>query len=188
MVSAAAASLPRRFEIVPDSSRRARAVHDRRVTRVFVVAACVNLVAAAIAYHWRLDQQVALVAERRTAIQASATRALASRDSARRLVERSIAIDDLEQSAPRWSAVLSRIVIALPADAELSSIRAESDSVMLDGQAKDASRVVSVLGRARGVRSTRVASPIVHEGSANETSAERWHLAVRVDHQAATRP
>ena len=188
MVAAAAARLARRFEIVSDASRRARAAYDGRVTRVFFLVACVNLVAAAIAYHRRLDQQVALVAQRRAAIQASATRALASRDSVRHLVERSVAIHDVEQSAPRWSAVLSRIVIALPADAELSSIRAESDSVMLDGQAKDASRVVSVLGRAGGVRSTRVTSPIVHEALANESAAERWHLAVRVDHQAATRP
>ena len=188
MMAAAAAKSPRRFEIVPDSARRARAARDRKVTRLFIVAACLNLVAAAISFRWRLDQQVALVAERRAAIRASVARALALQDSMRRLVERTTAVAELERTAPRWSAVLSRIVVSLPADAELSSIRAESDSVMLEGQSTDASRVVSALGRTDGVKSTRMRSPIVHEGLANETAAERWQLAVRVDRQAAARP
>lgn len=187
MAAAAGAKYATRFEIVPDSSRRERAARDRNVTRLFVAAACVSLVASAIAFRWQLDQQAAIVVLRRAAIQASASRAIASRDSARRFLERVAALAELERSAPRWSAVLSHIVIALPGDAELSSLRAESDSVMIDGQAQDASRVVSSLKRARGVRSTRVASPIVHEALANEAASERWRLAVRVDHQAASR-
>jgi len=108
-----------------------------------------------------------------------------SRDSLQRVLERVAAVADLERSVARWSAVLSRIALTLPEDAELSSIRADGDSVALDGQSSDASRVVSVVRRTPGVRTTRVTAPIVRESSAGGTSMERWHLALRVDHHAA---
>lgn len=187
-IAAAAAPLERRFEIIPDSSRRARAARDRRVTRLFGMVACANLLIAAVAFRWRLERQLTIVAARRSAIHERASRAMTAQDSVRRLVERIAAMAELERSAPRWSAVLSRIVVALPADAELASIRAESDSVMIDGQATDASRVLSGLQRTAAVRSTKVSSPILHELSADQVALERWRLALRIDHRAATRP
>src|SRR4029079_13841818 len=91
-----------------------------------------------------------------------ASRALATRDSTRRLVERIAAMAELERTAPRWSAVLSRVAIALRADAEVSSIWAESDSVIVDGHAKDVSRVLAGFQRTPGVKATRTTSAILH--------------------------
>ena len=92
---------------------------------------------------------------------------------------------ELENSAPRWSAVLSRIAIALPESTELSSIHAESDSATVEGQARDASIVVSALQRTPGVTAARPTSPIVRELSADQVAVERWRLVLRVDHHAA---
>jgi Tfp pilus assembly protein PilN len=110
---------------------------------------------------------------------------MTSRDSIQRVLDRVTAIADVERSAARWSAVLARIALTLPEDAELSSIRADADSLALDGQSNDASQVVSALRRTPGVKAVRVTAPIVRESSADGASVERWHIAVRVDPRAA---
>ena len=184
-VAARAAKRTRGFEIVPNSLRSAHLARERRVTAVFVVLACASLFGAAVGYRWRLERQLTAIEARRSAIRASASRALTARDSTQRLVARVASIAELEQSAPRWSAVLSRIAIALPADAELLSIRAESDSATIDGQARDASSIVSALRQTPGVKTVRPTSPIVRELSADQMTAERWRVALRLDHHVA---
>jgi hypothetical protein len=186
-VAASAATLSRRFEIIPNATRRARIARERRISRAFVAIACVNILVAAMAYRWRLERQLTQVGARRSAIREAASRAIALRDSAGRLVERITAMSELERSAPRWSAVLSRIVVALPADAVLTSIRAESDSVTVDGEATDASSVISPLRRAPGIGSARSTSLLSRELSVDQSGPERWRVAVHVDHAAATR-
>jgi hypothetical protein len=111
--------------------------------------------------------------------------AAALRDSARRDVERLTAFAELERSAPRWSAVLSRVALGLPSDASVFSLRVDGDSLAIEGEATDASRVVTGLQRTVGVRTTRAISPILHEGSGEQAPVERWRLGLRVDHLAA---
>ena len=93
----------------------------------------------------------------------------------------------LDGSASRWSAVLSRIAIALPEDVELRSIRADADSLAVEGSSAEASRVVSVLQRTPGVKTTRMTSPIVRETLGGEKAIEQWRLTLRIDRHAATR-
>lgn len=185
VVAAAAAGLTKRFEIVPDSVRRARLARERRIAALLVVYASIALVGAAVAFRWRLERQLSDIEARRSALQSRVSRAVTSRDSLQRILERLAAVAELERSAGRWSAVLSRIALTLPEDALLSSIRAEADSLALDGQSSDASRVVSALRRTPGVKTARVTAPIVRESSVDQPSMERWHLELRVDHRAA---
>ena len=188
MVAAAGAKVSRRVEIIPDTLRRVRAERQRHISALAVAFVCINLLAAAIAYRWRLERQLTHIVARRSAIQSTVKQAVALRDSAELLVERIRSIAELEAAAPRWSAVLSRIAIALPEDAELESIRVESDSVTIDGQAQDASRVLSALKRTPGVNAIRSTSSILRELGTDRTSEERWRFAMRVDHRAMARP
>jgi Tfp pilus assembly protein PilN len=187
VVAAAGATGSRRFEMVPESMRRSRAMRDRRVAMLLVMFACVNLLSAAVVYCWRLERQLDAVVARRAAIQPRALLALALRDSAQSSFDRAQSIARLEQSAPRWSAVLSQIAIASPEDVELSSIRAEADSIVLEGQSNAAARIVSILRRAPGVTGTKMTTPILRELNAEGGSIERWRLALRVDHRAAVK-
>src|SRR4029078_2640599 len=100
------------------------------------VSACV-FCGAAVAFRGRIERQLSEVATRRSAIQSRVSRAMTSRDSIQRVPARVAAIADVERSAARWSAVLARIALTLPEDAELSSIRADADSLALDGPSKD---------------------------------------------------
>ena len=187
MVAAAGAGLVRGFEILPERSRRARAARQRRISAIFVALACVNVFGAAAAYRWRLERQLTAVAAQRSAIHVAALQAVELQDSVRRLSERIASLLVLERTAPRWSAVLSRIAIAIPDDAKLSSIRAESDSVVIDGDGPDASSVLAALRGASGIKGTKAVSPISREPSPDRVAVERWRFALRVDHHAATR-
>jgi hypothetical protein len=185
VVAAASAGLTKHFEIVPDSVLRARLARERRIAALLAAYAFIALVGAAVAFRWRLERNLSAVAARRSSLQSHVSRAVASRDSLQRILERLAAVAELERSAARWSAVLSRIALTLPEDAVLSSIRADADSLALDGQSSDASRVVSALRRTPGVKTATVTAPIVRESSVDQTSMERWHLELRVNHRAA---
>jgi len=187
ILAAAGARAARRFEIVPAAVRRARAARDRRASMVLFILTCANLIGAATVYRSRLQHQLTAIAARRSAIGPRASLALASRDSAEALAERASAMQRLDGSASRWSAVLSRIAIALPEDVELRSIRADADSLAVEGSSAEASRVVSVLQRTPGVKTTRMTSPIVRETLGGEKAIEQWRLTLRIDRHAATR-
>ena len=185
VVAASSAWLTRSLEIVPDSMRRARARRERRIAGVVAAVACANLAGAAVSYDLRLERQLSSISARRSEIRPRAVRAAALRDSAWRDVERLTAFAELERSAPRWSAVLSRVALGLPLDASVFSVRVDGDSLAIEGEATDASRVVAGLQRTVGVRTTRAVSPILHEGSGEQAPVERWRLGLRVDHLAA---
>ena len=187
ILAATGARAARRFEILPAAVCRARATRDRRASTALFILTCATAVGAATEYRLRLQHQLTAIAARRSAIRPRAAHALASRDSAEALAERTTAMQRLVGSASRWSAVLSHIAIALPEDVELRSIRAEADSLAVEGSSAEASRVVSVLQRTPGVKTTRLASPIVRESLDGEKSIEQWRLALRIDHHAAVR-
>ncbi len=183
LVAAGAARFTKGLEFVPDSVRRRRAARDRGFSMVLAAFACANLLGAALTYRRHLDRQLSMVAAKRSAIHARASRALTARDSAEHLAERVTAFAELERSAPRWSAVLSRIALALPEDSDLSLLRAESDSVAVEGQARDAGGVTSAFRRTPGIKVVRAPSPILHEQSTD--AVEIWRATLRVDHALA---
>lgn len=185
VLAARGVSATRLLEIVSDSDRRARAHAERRMSRVLIAVACVCLVGAGMSYRWGLARELSGVVARRAALHAIVGRAIAARDSAQQLAADVAALVDLERSAPRWSAVLSRLSMALPEDADVTSFRAAADSVTVEGQAANAAHVFSALRKAPGVRSIGTTGPIRREASMHETLLEGWSLALRIDHDAA---
>jgi Tfp pilus assembly protein PilN len=173
------------LEIISDAERRGRISRERRLSRLLLALACSCLVGAAMSYRWGLARELSVIAARRTAVHSRAEKAIAARDSAQQLAAVVAAFANLERSAPRWSAVLSQLALALPEDADLTSLRAADDSVTLEGQAGNAARVFSVLRSVPGVRSAGTTTPVRRETSARETPLELWSVALRVDHDAA---
>ena len=187
LIAAAGAKKTGRFQILPDAVSRARGARDRNVSILLAALASANLLGAAIVYRARLHDQLAEIASRRSALHSRASLALTYRDSARALADRITSIAQLEGSTLRWSAVLSRVAIALPEGAELISVRATADSLTLEGQSAEASSVVSALERTTGVETTRMISPIVRESTDGGEPMERWRLAIRVSHRPTLR-
>ena len=185
VVAAEAARIVKGYELVPESLRRARSVKERQLAALLMAFACMAILAAAVGFRWQLERRLSAIEARRSAMQSRVSEAVASRESMQRVVDQVAAIRELERSAPRWSAVLSRIALALPEDAELSSVRADADSMIVEGQSPDVSRVLSALRKTPGVRTARAAAPIVRESAGDKISLEEWRLALRVDHGAA---
>ena len=75
-----------------------------------------------------------------------------------------------------------------PEDAQLESVRTESDSVTIEGQAQDASRVLSALKGTPGLNAIRSTSSILRELGTDQMPVERWRFSMRVDHRAVARP
>jgi hypothetical protein len=183
--AARAAGATHLLEIVSDSERCVRVNRERRLSKLLIAVVCACLVGAEISYRWGLTRELSVVVARRTALRSRVEMAIAVRDSAQQLAVVAGAFADLERSAPRWSAVLSQLALALPEDADLTSLRAADDSVTLEGRAGNAARVFSALRRAPGVRSVGTTTPVRREASARETPLELWSVALRVDHDAA---
>lgn len=175
------------LEIVPDAERKARDIRDIRFSRRLVIAAVACIIAAAGVYRWSLARQLDAVAAERAMLRARVERAIAAHDSLAELGHGTAAIESLEQSAPRWSAVLSRIAIELPPDVLVDVFRGDADSVTMQGQATNASGVFSALRGTQGVVSVRSNAPIQQELLAGHESSERWTLTLHVAHAAAAR-
>jgi hypothetical protein len=177
----------RRLELVPEAERQVRTLRERRVVRHLVAAAAACMVFAAGAYRWSLARQLESVSAERAVLRVRVARAMAARDSLAELVRTASAIANLDASAPRWSAVLSRIAITLPTDALIDVFRGDADSVSMQGQATNAAAVFGALRGAAGVTSVRSNAPIRQELVAGHEASERWMLTLRVAHGDAAR-
>jgi hypothetical protein len=185
MIAAEAAAKTHSLEFVPDSERRARLNRQVRVSRLLMGVAVACVLASAGAYRRGLSHQLDAITSQRGALRARVTQAMAARDTLASLAGSINAIGALHRSAPRWSAVFSRIAIALPRDASLIGLRADGDSVTLEGQASNASAVFGALRSAPSVVGVRSTAPIRQELTVDKGSVERWTLALRVAHDVA---
>jgi hypothetical protein len=185
VIAAEAAERTRSLEFVPDSELRARLIVQIRVSRLLMGVAAACVLASAGAYRRGLSHQLEAITSQRNALRARVTQAVTTRDTLADLAGSINAIRVLERSAPRWSAVLARIAVALPRDASLIGLRADGDSVNLEGQASNASAAIGALRSAPSVIGVRSTAPIRQDLTADKGSVERWTLALRVAHDAA---
>jgi len=179
-IAAGAASSTRSLQLIPDAVRQARGEGQLRVARWLLSVAVACVVAAGGVYRWGLSHHLSAVADQRKAIRPRVTNAVASRDTLDLLLRSINAMRSLESATPRWSSAIARIVVALPQDASLITLRADGDSVSLDGQASDGASVFAAFRSTPGVVDIRATAPIRQELAVGESSIERWTIALRV--------
>ena len=174
-------------ELVSSHESRRRAATGGRVARRLAVAAAALLVAAAGVRHVGLMRERDAILAQRAALRSRVGAAMSDRDSVARVASVIMAIGRLEQSAPRWSAVVARAAAALPARSSLVSLRAEGDSARIEGEADDATGVFTRLQRAPGLLSLKPVGAIRQESGPDARTVERWTVSTRVDHRRAVR-
>jgi hypothetical protein len=184
-VAAGAVLEVRAFELVSDAQRRQRRDMARRASRWLIAAATLFLVGAAAAHRWGLARELDALTGARARLQPKVAAAMAARDSLATLNETLNAIESLEQSSARWTALLGRVATSLPREASLTSMRADGDSASFDGEAANASLVFSALRTAPGILAVSPAAPIRQETAPGAPPIERWMISTRVDHRAA---
>jgi len=181
LVAADAAQFTRSLQLLSNSTRQARFKARARVTRRLLGVAASCVICAAGVYRWGLSRQLAIIAEQRSTLRARVNAAVAARETLAYITRSVNAIQSLERQAPRWSVTVARIAVALPRDAALIALRADADSVSLEGQAGNAAAVFNALRSVPGVVDIRSTAPIRQELMVGEKSLERWALEFRVD-------
>ena len=181
LIAADAAQFTQSLQLLSDSARPARFNAQARVTRWLFAVAAACVVAAGGIYRWGLSRHLAIVAEQRSALRSRVGAAVAERDTLDHLTRSVNAIQSLERHSPRWSATVARIAVALPRDASLIALRADGDSVSLEGQAGNAAAVFATLRSVPSIVDVRSTTPIRQELTIGRSSIERWSLAFRVD-------
>lgn len=179
-VAARHAPFARAPELVPEDVRKSRATAERRWVARLGAASLACLALAGALELWGTRREAAALEHRRAAIRVSVEQAVAVRDSATVVVDRLAALQSLQETAPRWSALVTMLAARLPDDAYLLSLRAEGDSASLDGIAGSAADVVSALRSAPEVASVRADAPIRQELGAGGALVERFALTVRL--------
>ena len=180
LIAADGALQTRSFEFVSDHARDTRAAAAARVSRWLTGIAAASVVASGAVSQQRLSRELELLARQRMAIRAQVSAAIASRDTLDQLRRSIDAIQSLDASSPRWSKLLSQIAVALPRDASLLTLRADGDSLNLDGQAADAAASIAALRSVPGIVSARPTTSIRQEYTAGENAVERWGLVLHV--------
>jgi hypothetical protein len=186
-VAAAAARFTRSFELLSDSARAGRRETSHRVTRALLAIAAACIVATGAIYRWGLAHRLEIIEKRRAAIHSGVNRAVAARDTFARLVRSINAMQSLERSSPRWSKAIARVALALPQDASLVSLRADGDSVTLEGQSSNAALTFASLRSAPSIVDVRATAPIRQELASGPGALERWTLVLRVPRKAVSR-
>jgi len=181
LIAADAARFTRSLQLVSDSTRQARFNAQARVTRRLLGVAAACVIAAAGIYRWSLSRQLDVIAEQRSTLRSRVNAAVAARETLDQIVRSINAIQSLERHSPRWSATVARIALAVPRDASLIELRADADSVILEGQAGNAAAVFAALRSVPGVVDLHSIAPIRQELTVAQNSVEHWNLAFRVD-------
>lgn len=167
------------LRLVPAPRRVARALRDRRLSRAFWAAAAVLIVAAGLVELWGLGRELEAVRRERGALAESVASAVAAREVVQGLQATVLTLDSLEGAAPGWSALVADLTTHLPGDAYLAALRAEGDSVAIEGVAAEAAGVFGALRQVPGVSRVVARSPIRRE-QVGAGAVERFSLAARV--------
>lgn len=173
----ARSSIAQRLELVPAGVRRLRAKRSQRVAYGLFAASVALLMASAGLRLWSIRRQLDAVRVRRQTLHTRVETALALRDTVEALGSRLTDIGALEKSAPRWSAVISHIAEGLPITAYLSALRAQGDSLLLEGQGTSAAEVFADMRDTPGISAVRARTPIRQEIVPGQAPVERWTLA-----------
>jgi hypothetical protein len=84
----------------------------------------------------------------------------------------------LRVDGPRWSSVLGAIGDALPSDAFITRLRAQSDTVIVEGSAARATAAFDALAAAPWVGTIRASAPIRRETANDGAVTETFEFTI----------
>lgn len=166
--------------LLPESERALLAHDARRANVVRFAAAAAFLAAAAGVELWGLSREHDAIVAERARLREPVTRALAVRDSLGEVGSRLATIRAASASSPRWAPLLVALSERLPDDAFLVSLRADRDSLRLEGEAARAEGVFDALRGVRGFSALRPDGPIRQEIAEDGSTSERFTLSAPV--------
>src|SRR5690606_27761302 len=120
-------------ELITDDVRAARTRRSRRFAARVAAAGLLMVVGAAGIETWGIRRELHAVRERRAELSAAVSATAAARTVAFDLAERVTWAASAEEDAPRWSARIADIALQMPADAYLLAVRAEGDTMTIEG-------------------------------------------------------
>jgi hypothetical protein len=129
---------------------------------------------------WGLHRKLHVTTNRREALAKVVTQALADRTALEDLESRLTALAAAESRSRDWLEVMAEIAEVLPSDAYLDAFHASGDTLVLAGNAVDASAAFAGLRKAaliRGIRANEPISRVVQDGG---QTVERYSLTAQL--------
>ena len=166
--------------LVPEQLRTERRRRENRRAARMLIASIALLIAAAGMELWGLRRELAVVTAERLELRGLLSAVVATRDTVTTLAEELSALRTAERGAPRWSDAVALVAEYLPRDAYLLSLRADGDSLLLEGVAHRAAPVFEAMGRAPAVMAVRAQGSIRQEVREDVGQVERFTLSVRL--------
>ena len=166
--------------LMPESVRAERRRRATRRAVQMLVASAALLIGAGALELWGVRRELAAVIAERMELRGRLAGALATRDTVTILAEQLAALQAAEASAPRWSDALALVAALLPRDAHLLSLRAEGDSLLLEGVAHRAAPVLEAMARAPAALAVRAQGSIRQEVRDDVGQVERFTVSVRL--------
>ncbi len=169
--------------LLPESERIALRRRAARGTVVRLAAAGAMVALSGVTALWGASRERVYIAGQRALVHAPVARALQVRDSLSWLSQRLATLHSAGATAPRWSALITSLSAELPDDAFLLSLRADADTLRLEGSATRAALVFDALGRIPGVQAVRPEGAIRQDVTARGAATERFVLSARLGGQ-----
>ena len=155
--------------------------HATRLAWALSVAAAALLVFSAGLELWGVEHQLRVVREERAALHGQIAATLIGRTTLDAMYGKVAALNAVERTAPRWSAVIAALSEAVPEDAYLTAIRTRQDSLVVDGLGEHAARVFDALAGTGGLRDVRAAAPVRREAREDGSALEHFTIAAQVE-------
>jgi Tfp pilus assembly protein PilN len=144
-LAAASVHGAKELELLPDGVLAARRAQAQRVSVWMATAAAVMLMAMAGFELWGAQRELAIINDQRFALKAGVADVIKSRALIEADTRRIAALQPIATQGPRWSAVLTTLATRLPHDAYLTSVRAQRDTLRIEGLADNAARVFAAV-------------------------------------------
>ena len=166
--------------LMPEPVRAERRRQRTRRAVQVLVASAILLVAAGALELRGVQRELAAVSAQRLELRGRLAGVLATRDTVTLLAERIAALRSTEMNVPRWSDALALVAEYLPRDAHLLSLRAEGDSLVLEGVARRAAPVFEAMAKAPAALAVRAQGSIRREIRDEIGQVERFTLSVHL--------
>lgn len=163
-----------------DAASADRAGTTRIATRLGLAAAALLVVAAGLEL-WGVRHQLRKIRDERAALRGQIAATLVGRTTLDGMYRQVAALNAIERTSPRWSAVIASLSEAIPEDAYLTAIRARQDSLIVDGLGEHAARVFDALSSTPGLVDVRAAAPVRREAQDEGPALEHFTIAARVE-------
>ena len=158
---------------------------EKRLAQRLVIAAVMLLLASAAVELWGARRQLNTVRARRAEIRADVAPLLLLRDSADQLSQRTVELETLVRTTPRWTGALFDIALLLPPEAYVTRLHATGDTLIIDAEGERAGIALQALRSAGTLRNARLLGSIERELADGSTTMERFRLMARL---AGARP